>query len=144
MTPTTLSPGAQAVIDWSQRIHGDGPRHHWALEVAVALDNDTEPPPFPKPHQSGVGKDRLDTAMRIWLNANSPQPAERETYIVVVRSDHPNAETIARQAAEKIACEVDFGNDRSGSVELLRPTDPDALDTSWCDYIASWELEPGE
>jgi len=68
----SASAGALAVMDWSRRIHGPGPRHDWAAAAAAALDAggpDAVLPPFPRPHMPGVNENRAETVRRIWAGA---------------------------------------------------------------------------
>lgn len=65
-----LSPGFEAILEWSGSIHGyDGDRHEWALETARALDaGETEFPEFPSRYAS-TRADRASTAARIYAEA---------------------------------------------------------------------------
>lgn len=69
-SPRSMSPGAEAVLAWSHKIHGfDHERHRWARRVAELLDaGATEFPRFPS-HMPGVALDRLATAQRIYERA---------------------------------------------------------------------------
>jgi len=61
------------------------------------------------------------------------------TYTITMTSDNPHVGHLARQAAEKIATELDWSNQYAGEVDLWAE-DP----TFTSRPIAAWIFEPGE
>lgn len=59
-------------------------------------------------------------------------------FAISITATHPDAVTLVRQAAEKIACEVGWGDDQHASIEATEVHDGGART-----YLAGWELEPG-
>lgn len=58
-------------------------------------------------------------------------------FVIRITTDYSDAEAALRAAAEKIACELDWGGDATTSIEVTEQTDPPT-------YIAGWEMEPGD
>lgn len=73
MTPLWApSPGAEAVLEWSRRIHGvDSDRHTWAIECAARMDQngpEAELPAFPS-RLHGTRASRDETVRRLYRQA---------------------------------------------------------------------------
>jgi hypothetical protein len=68
------SPGYDAVVEWSTRIHGtEGDRAQWGIEVAELLYTDgpdVELPPYPRGRRATI-ETRDKTVRRIFRNASS-------------------------------------------------------------------------
>lgn len=62
-------------------------------------------------------------------------------YIIEVVTDNPDGDDIIRDAARKIACELDWGGENTTRIEVTG--DGIGWDTT-PRYLAGYEMEPGE
>lgn len=60
------------------------------------------------------------------------------TFKIIVTTDNPDGEAIVRTATEKIACELDWGGDRTTSIVAMETFRPDDLPAFICQY----DMEP--
>lgn len=60
------------------------------------------------------------------------------TFEIRIESDYPDAENALREAAEKVACEVGWGDDNTTSIEVV-----ETFENGYPTYIYGWEFEPG-
>jgi hypothetical protein len=58
-----------------------------------------------------------------------------KTYTITITTNYPDAEAAVREAAEKIACVIGWGDDSTTSIEAVGPE---------CAYLAGYNMEPGE
>lgn len=60
------------------------------------------------------------------------------TFEIRISSDHPDAVEIVKEAGEKIACQIDWGDDQTATIEVVETfgrNDPDLLQL--------WDFVPG-
>lgn len=62
-------------------------------------------------------------------------------FAILIESTHPDAETLARQAGEKIACQIGWGDDQNARITVVATGRE--LDVSDADHLAAWYMEPG-
>ena len=67
-----------------------------------------------------------------------PTAGDTRIFQIAITSTHPDAEQIARKAAEKVACEVDWGCDQYATVEAVE------MGSGVPVHLCSWAMEPGE
>lgn len=60
------------------------------------------------------------------------------TFVLTITTDFPDSEQSARDAAEKVANEIGWGDDSTSSIELV-----ETHETGRPTYLAGWEFEPG-
>jgi hypothetical protein len=63
--------------------------------------------------------------------------AER-TFEIRIKSDYPLAAYAVRDAGEKIACEIGWGDNNTTSIEVV-----ETFEYASPGYIAGWEFTPG-
>lgn len=65
--------------------------------------------------------------------------------MILMSTDNPDAPAIARAAAEKVACELDWGDNCNATVELWQVNMAEFEKCEfWREDIAAWVMEPGE
>lgn len=60
------------------------------------------------------------------------------TFEIRITSDFPLAAHAVRDAAEKVACEIGWGDDNTTSIEVV-----ETFRNGYPDLIAAWEFVPG-
>lgn len=66
--------------------------------------------------------------------------SEMRTFAIRISSTHPDAAKIAYRAAEKIVCEIDWGNDQYSNVEVVETSGGPTAEV----FLGGWAMEPGD